>query len=79
VVSSPVKLKCRRRVNVRPFEAVAGSLDSPVQFLFEDESEKAAKHVAANRLISLVKHRAGLKEGLCRAKNMLNKPIPMPL
>src|SRR5271169_1552906 len=60
--------------DVRPLEAVAVSLNPPVQFFFEDQSQKAAEHVAANRLIALMKHRTGLKEGLCGAKDVLHLP-----
>ena len=61
-------------LDVRPLEVVARSFEAPVQLLFEDQREKAAKHMAADGLIALVKDRPGLDERLGVPKNVLHLP-----
>jgi hypothetical protein len=61
-------------LDVRPLKTIAGGLDTPVQFLFEDKDEKAAEHMAANGLVPLVIDRAGLKDRLGVPKDLLDLP-----
>lgn len=61
-------------LDVRPLEAIAGGFDTPVNFLFEDQRKKAAKHVTTYGLIAFVEDRSGLKERLGVSKEVLHLP-----
>lgn len=60
--------------DVRPFEVMPGGVQPAVELLFENQGQKAAEHMAANRVIPLMIDRPCFKNRSGVSKDLLYLP-----
>ncbi len=61
-------------LNVFPLELMSGRFQSPVQFLAQDKSQKAAENMSTYGFIPFVEHSPGIEDGLHISKDLFHLP-----